>query len=294
MNSTSRQSSQRINSGPFHVECPAHPTFHVKRPTNSGHGFTIVELMVATAIFLVLIGVLSTITSRISLIWQNSTELKTRQQAARLILERLCRDLEATILPLIPTDQQGLNMVKNPALDGINNPDSAFWQTAGASSDQGEVYETGYFLRWSQTAGAVHSELCRMQAPPTADDSIFVRPDAWLTQEKISRYSPDAGDRESIQGLLAENVIGLWIKLYAGSSPLPETYDSRASLERPTSAVVSIALMSGERFSRIHSPTEVTELYTRGGAEEFVNALPDSLKSGVQLFTARIEMKATR
>ena len=251
-----------------------------------GPAFSLIEVLVAVAVLTLMITLLLGIVSESSRMWQRAEGQKSRRQAARIILETVKRDLESAAFPLSASGTNTLNFVLNPAIPEINNRDSAFWQ-ARSPGEEG-MAEVGYFVRWQDGRPA----LCRYYVPATNADSIFRQPASWLNAGKIASYAGLNGT--NFRGLLAENVLGLWITLYdknQATNGIGATYDSRTSTNRPAYAQVGIALIDPRTAQRIDSPSDITSAYS-GDIASFPGKLPAKLREGVQTFETRIELRA--
>jgi len=257
--------------------------------------FSLLEALVATSIFLVFLGFLLAITSHVSGIWQNSAEQKNRQQSARLILDRVARDLEGAIFPLNSKNADRFSFLVNPGFSGTEHPCTAFWQTASSGNTlRGDTVEVGYFVRWHNADGRAYGELCRIEIPSTASDSVL-NGGGPMSEEKVGRYAPEKTDpSHPMKGILAPNVVGLWIELYgADLAPLSFPYDSRTASAIPAVAVVSIALVDSQTASRVKTSAEFTEHYTATAAD-FLNALPPSLQRGVKMISVKTQLETAR
>lgn len=267
------------------------------RVTKKSVAFTLVELLVAAAIFLILLALLLTIVSHITQIWQGTEAQRFRQQAMRLVLDRISRDLEGILLPREITDNNSLQLLINPGtIAGIENPNAAFWQTSVAGdTSRGDLAEVGYFVRFVSNAKPIRGELCRIEVPATATNSIFSQAQNWLTSEKVNTYAPTSGvnSTDLLKGVLADQVIGLWITPYAGTTKLPVPYDSRTAVRFPDSVEVALAIIDPRTANRVTSPTQITSHYT-SAPEDFVNALDEDLRSGVTILKTRISLPNTR
>lgn len=247
--------------------------------------FSLVELLVAMAVFSLMAALLLGLVSESSRLWQRAESQKARRQVARIIMETVKRDLEGVALPIGTTNTNSLNFVLNPAVAGINNRDSAFWQTR-TSAQTGEMAEVGYFVKWHNGTPA----LCRYSVPATNSDSIFRSPANWLTTGKIDSYAGGLGST-NMDGLLAENVLGLWITMYDATNGILSNYNSRTATGRPSSVEVGVAIIDPRTAKRITSESQITSAYT-GSADTFPDNLPTFLRAGVQVFKTRIELPA--
>lgn len=277
-----------------------------KRPShairNRKSGFTLLELLAASTILIFLLALLLTIVSQSSRIWQSSESAKSRRQTARILLEMISRDLEAALFPLLPSGSgPGPQFLLNPpSVDAsVLNRDAAFWQAAlPGRGDRGDLYEVGYFVRWSQDSEGAHGVLCRLQVPASAADSLFQNPTApWLTPAKLDTYAPGLADTTAHRGLLAENVLALWITLSdkdGNTSGFAPSYDSRAAAVRPAFAEVAIVLCDARTAQLIKAPQDITAHYTAASVEAFVDGLPPEIRRGTEIFKIRVSLETAR
>ena len=254
-------------------------------------GFTVIEVMVATAVFLLMAVLLLSMTSEASRLWQQAESQKSRRQVARIILETMTRDLEGAAFPLQTNATNSLQFLLGPST-GLPDlyANAAFWQTAerGAS---GALAEVGYFVQWKGERFA----LCRYYVPSTNADSLFSSDSAywekWLTLPKIANYAPGLNDTNSFSGLLAENVLGLWITLYDSNNVAYTNYDSRAMAVRPVAAEVGVAVVDS-RAAR--SLTNASAIVYPANMDDFITNLPAGIRNNVQLFRTRVRLQAAR
>ncbi len=257
-------------------------------------GFTILELLVATAIFALLATLLLSMTSEASKLWQRAENQKARRQIARIIIETMSRDMESVAFPVVSGATNSLQLVVGSATGTTNlNPNAAFWQaTASGTGPIGGLAEVGYFVQWKDNRSA----LCRYYVPGTNADSIFsssaINWKDWLTASKIDAYAPGLNDSNSYGGLLAENVLGLWITVYDANNIAYTNYDSRSSIVRPVSAEIGLAVIDPRSARRITN--SVLQVSYTPSIDNFVTNLPSYLRDGVQIFKTRIQLQAPR
>lgn len=268
-------------------------------------GFTLVEVMVATVIFVLLVGLLLSITSQAGKIWQKSENDKGRRQVGRAVLEMIARDFEAAQLPLRSDRSGSLEFTKNPAAipESYRNRDAIFWQAPVPGQKDGDLQEVGYFVQWVEGENGQPSrgELCRLRVPATNANSIFNNSNAWLSEDKLRTYAPGSKNTNTFQGLLAENVFGLWVTLYGTNNQVMTnsiTYTSRSTNAPFSFAEIAIAVADPQTGRRLASEQEVISKYNRENKdftiEEFVASLPDSIKNGVSVFKTRVRMENSK
>jgi type II secretory pathway pseudopilin PulG len=264
--------------------------------------FTLLEMLVATTVLVLMLTILLSIVTNVSQHWQRAEGMKTRQQAARQILETISRDLESAVFPIPATNDLSFQFLVNPAdqptLVPYENPQAAFWQAAaGSGTSQGDIVEVGYFICWA--ASGVHSEIRRLRVPSNQAD-IFSSPKPWLSAEKLEADAPGTDDIVSQKGLLAENVIGLWIQPYnrqgiAISPPYDSRVDRTVPSRRIASVEVALALIDPRTLKRVTDKNEITQHYLTDpppDADTFVTLLPAKIRAGVQVFKTRVNIEA--
>lgn len=254
--------------------------------------FTLVEMLVATAVFVVLITLLLSMVSHAMHLWQRTEGQKERQQIARQVFEMIGRDLEGAIWPVPSSATNSFQFLVDPGFPEYENPSAAFWQTVSSGdTSNGDVSEVGYFVRWVSDSNGVHSELRRLWIT-ASNAGVFTSPESWLTENILQTNAPGSEDT-SQKGLLAGNVLGIWFTLYNKTNGvISSPYDSRAALtDRPASAEVSLALADSRTVKRIKNKEDVTSYYSATNAQGFLAELTDShpeFKEGVQVFTTRV------
>lgn len=261
--------------------------------------FSLTEVLVATAVFALLLTLLLSITSGTSRIWQEGESQKARRQAARAVLDVMTRDLEAVQFPIVKGSTNSLEFLLNPAgASGLLNHDAIFWQApVPGESVSGDLQEVGYFVQWITDANKPpRSELCRLRVPATNATAIFNSPQDWLTSTKIDTFAPGSKDTNNYQGLQAENVIALWITLFGKSgtnwTPLPSPYSSRdTNLPYPARAEIALAIADPTILRRLGSADAITSKYNASTIDAFVSALPPEISKGVSIFRTSVNLE---
>lgn len=252
-----------------------------------------IELLVATAVFLMLAALLLSMTSEAGKMWQRAESQKARRQVARIIMETMTRDLEAAAFPLALNATNSLQFLVGPST-GTEDlyPNAAFWQTAVmGNGPAGGLAEVGYFVQWHGKKSA----LCRYFVASTNSDSLFSDNQGgwedWLTPAKVATYAPGLRNSDTFAGLVAENVLGLWITLYDSNNVAYTNYNSRITTVRPVAAEVGIAVIDPHTAERLSDPGTIAYTPT---IDTFVTNLPESIRDGVQTFKTRIQLQSPR
>ena len=187
-------------------------------------GFTLLELLVATAVFIGLALILVSIAASLSSSWQLGIAHNERRSSALSAFSRMARDLRFASLPPDPS-AANFQLVINPAGLGTNYllPQAAFWQAPVSSGPVSTNIApvgrnqalVGYFVQWvSETNGPVTNfspKLCRLVIDSSSTNYQFAKPSDWVSDSLIANNAP-ATKASGYAGQLAENVLGLWIR----------------------------------------------------------------------------------
>lgn len=210
----------------------------------SSSAFTLVELLVATAILTLLSGLLMSIANQVGSAWREGQSANERRSTGRAILDFMATEIRQASSgishpevidfksgPGSPPTYSSLAthfVASLPALIGVAsttypnttgngsgnnpflNPHAVFWQAPIArNTSRGSLATIGYFVRWDGT----QARLCRYQVDPadTANYTVFKTPQVnWVTSGNLNAIAPATAP--TYQGWFADNVIGLWIR----------------------------------------------------------------------------------
>ena len=225
--------------------------------------FTLLEVLVATAVLSLMVVLLASIAGQVSKVWQDVSANNEQRAAARVLLHFMARELQAARQP-VPmasgTNAANLQMVasltsattKVPA-DNLY-PHALFWQAPVAkNTSMGNIASVGYFIRWDTTSqpGRAKPILCRFFAGPSDSAKIYDQPGGvasdWLSvlPTVAPATSPD------YQGWLSDHVIALWIRMLdADGRPITQNaagqtmnyaFDSRQGYRSPATGQIHSA-----------------------------------------------------
>ncbi len=243
-----------------------------------------VEMLVATVVFILLVMLLLNLVSHTTQVWQRTDGQKNRQQAGRHALEMISRDLESAIFPLSTNSTSTLHFQLNPGVPDFENPSAAFWQAASSVETNGsDINDVGYFVAWTTNNGHPVAELRRYQLAATNSESSFQIGSNAISTSKLNAHAPGSDDATTHQGLVAPNIIGLWITLFEGSNTIVPPYDSRTTTSRPTSAEVAVAVMDPRSTGRLSA---IPSYSTNAGG--FAAALNQQYGNSVQIYQTRV------
>ena len=227
-----------------------------REKARSGHGFTLVEMLVAVAILSILSLLLMVILNQVSAGWSLVQSQIDARQNGRAILTLMASDLRPAALPTDRTNTNNLQFVVDPpvltAASGYLYPHAFFWQAPIATSTTfGTMAEVGYFIRWDTSkVGNPRAFLCRLFVNPpnprVASSYIYAQPTAWLTTSILDSTAPGTM-ASAYQGWVADNVIGLWVRCLDANG-LPITQDS-GSTENGSPATVNYAFDSRKGYT---------------------------------------------
>ncbi len=263
--------------------------------------FTLVEMLVAIAIFSILVVLTTGILLQLNRTWAQSEAQTQRQQSGRALLNFLAREIAKAMMPLNVTNQASLQFVINPSSmtsTSYSNHDNIFFQAPVATdSSAGEVAEVGYFVQWTGNT----AQLCRFFVNPTdtTNYQIYANPTSWLKTTYLTDVASAASP--NYQGLLAENVIGLWINAYdkSGNSVLnsSRSYDSRQTGNLPGEIDISILVLDPSTATRLASGAAsmssiqpLVQTAATTNAAQCLATLPAVLQPGASCFTTRVQL----
>jgi len=197
---------------------------------NPRRGFTLLEVLVATAILSLMVVVLAGLASQAGNIWGSVNAQGQRRSTGRAMLQFIVRDLELAAVHVpypSSTNAANLQFIANISTNAHNatcipaeflNPHAAFWQAPVANvKTKGDIAEIGYFVRWDTSEpNAPKAMLCRFLVEPGNTNFVIYNSASgaaanWLDPAILSAVAP-ATRNLSYKGWFAENVIALWIR----------------------------------------------------------------------------------
>jgi type II secretory pathway pseudopilin PulG len=278
-------------------------------------GFSLLELLVATAVFVALALILVSIASSLSSFWQLGIAHNERRSSALSAFARMARDLRFAALP---PDSSATNyqFVINPTNVGGNYrfPQAAFWQAPVASDrSRGNIALVGYFVQWVNETDGVVPKLCRLVIDSNYQ---FQKPSDWITDPLIASNAP-ATKASGYDGQLAENVLGLWMQPLdqqknpivsdAKSQPfvagefdstrgysVPFTNSVTAAFPSALPASLEVALVAvdartAKRLAGTEKPAGRTANMWND-VNAFYGGLPQSIKQGARIYSTVIDL----
>jgi len=253
-------------------------------------GFTIIEMMVATAVFMLMVVLLVSVVSQVNSLWQQTDGQKNRRQSSRALLDLISRDLQGALCPVDGNSSSKIRFNLNPVGlndSGVGNFKSAlFWTTVNPGSRRvSDIVDVGYFIRRTSSG----SVLCRIER---RDDGQPNPPDIWTLAGSLA----PADEANDYRGLAADGVLAMYVTLYKKSGQvesLPnETYSGTAL---PYSVEIALVIADSRTTQRLVSAGKLTAADDLADTPEaFVTALGESYRAGVQVYRTRVDIPQAR
>ena len=286
--------------------------------------FSLLELLVATAVFVGLALILLSIAGSLSSFWQMGISHNERRSSVLAAFSRMARDLRFAAAPINPASTN-FQFVINPTNVGANYrlPQAAFWQAPVASDrSRGDMALVGYFVQWiAETNGSMTNfvpKLCRLLIDST--NFQFQKPSDWVNDALIASNAP-ANKASGYEGQLAENILGIWMQpldqarrpittnasnaaypngefdstsgyrtiLTNGTNTLPYTF-ARALPASVEVAVVAVDARTSKRLTGSERPGPRTADMTND-VNTFYTNLPQGIKQGARVYTTVIDLQ---
>lgn len=204
--------------------------------------FTLLELLVAMAVFAFIVVTMVGLVSQASNIWRSGEGQNQRRSTGRALLQYISRELQQAVLPVdLPTrsstlDPANLQFIASVAANPANStvipnyalsPHAIFWQAPIAkNTSAGDLACVGYFIKWDTTNGRAKAQLCRYFVDPSAtNDYLIYQMDGtaaanWLAN--IPTVAPASS--ANLQGWFANDVVALWMRcLDSYGQPITQT-----------------------------------------------------------------------
>jgi hypothetical protein len=282
--------------------------------------FSLLELLVATAVFVGLALILLSIAGSLSSFWQMGISHNERRSSVLAAFSRMARDLRFAAAPINPAFTN-FQFVINPAGVSTNYklPQAAFWQAPVARDRaRGDMALVGYFVQWVAESNGSVPKLCRLLIDST--NFQFQKPSDWVTDALIAGNAP-ANKASGYEGQLAENILGIWmqpldqarrpITTNASNGPYPNgEFDSttgyRTVLTNGTNAVsytfaralpasvevavVAVDARTGRRLTGNERPGPRTVDMTND-VNTFYTNLPPGIRQGARIYSTVIDLQ---
>jgi hypothetical protein len=269
--------------------------------------FTLVEVLVSTAILMLLVVILAQMARSIAGSWTAGSGNSERRQNVRALADFIGQELRSAALPVNPTAAApNLQFVLNPASVTDRYPSALFWQASVATdASHGDLAEVGYFVRWTTQGSVPRAQLCRFFVNQ-GDPNYLINTNAdWISEKLLQDVAP-ADSASGYVGLFAENVIGFWARCLevdgteiAGANSL---YDSRVTHKLPASVEISLVLIDSHSASRMTSTLQSQLIALNSSAvnaAEFLKQIQSdpslaSITPGARAYTTRVFLENSR
>lgn len=234
------------------------------------------ELLVAVAIFIIMAGVLLTLSGQATSLWSRNHQQSQLREKARTALDFIGNEMKQAVLPLDTSSQKGPQFVVNPAglSSDFQRKDAVFWQAPIATSrTRGNLAIVGYFIRYDGRS----YQLCRYFINPGESDyRLRSNPDDWVNNTLLDRVAP-ASEASDYRGLFLENVVGLWVECFDESGVLI-TGDSRTIRRLPAKVKVSLAVLDETGAARVQAGAALPAASSSTNAEAYLDQVSEALR----------------
>ena len=270
-------------------------------------GFTLVEVLVSTAVLMLLVVIMSQVTRSIASSWTAGSGNSERRQNVRALADFIGQELRAATLPVDPgAPSPNLQFVQNPASVTARYPSALFWQAPVATdSSSGDLAEIGYFVRWVTSGSVPRAQLCRFFVNQGGANYLIDTNAAWVTDALLQTVAP-ADSASGYVGLFADNVIGFWARCLKSDgteiAAANTLYDSRVTHALPASVEISLVLIDGPSASRMTAAlqTQLVALCSSAvNAADFLKKIQadpglKSISPGARAYTSQIFLENSR
>jgi len=210
--------------------------------TTAEGAFTLLELLVAMAIFSMIVVTMVSLVSQTGNIWRSGEGQNQRRSNGRALLQYISRELQQAAIPVgLPmsiSNQSPANLQFIASVD-INasnstvvpanalSPHAIFWQAPIAkNASAGDLACVGYFVKWDSSNGRARAQLCRYFVDPASSNDYLIYQQNggvatnWLGN--LAAVAPAAST--NLQGWFADDVVALWVRcLDASGQPITKT-----------------------------------------------------------------------
>lgn len=176
----------------------------MKRATNRG-AFTLVELLLATAILTLIAVILTSLLTSVSRAWTAGEQQSSGFQDGRAVLELLSRELSHAVM------SPALQFVQNPSLpSGMSHrlhSDSIFWQAPVARTAAGNLAAIGYYL-------TADYQLRRFFVPPSDQANYQIFTTTNRPTDNSAPWVTGFVDRDPLSTTIATGVLAFWVRCF--------------------------------------------------------------------------------
>lgn len=253
--------------------------------------FTLIEILVATAISMIIIVVLVGLSGEAGRHWKRNQTLSQLREQARTAMDFIGGEMQQAVAPISSSATNGPQFLVNPSLgSAYNNAGSAFWQIPGGEgSTDGNLLIVGYFVR----RDAEGPRLCRLMLRPGDPDYALYQPSgSWLTDDLLDRRTA-ANKASDFEGLMLPNVVGIWFQPVETDGTVVSDWDSRLKDGRfPDHVIVSHVSLDSQGITLVKSgATTLPEATTAVDAEDYFQKLPVNLKPFAGLASFHVDFR---
>lgn len=257
--------------------------------------FTLLEMLLAVTVLCILLTLLLGIVSQILKIGQGTWAESERLERAGAVFDMMRRDISTAMPPLSGADTQSLQFLLNPASSISQKnfqPSAAFWQSSLASrTGNSDLAVLGYLVRWTDDT-VPKAQLCRVEISPLdSSGGINTRyrigsDQPWIDNDLIAQTIP--ATPPDYEGLVAEDIIALWIRAIDSEGRSFYTWDSRTkNNELPRAVEVALVVLDSRAAARLTEVPAASAVDAENFNDEiqaFIESLPPPVRQGARVF----------
>lgn len=286
-------------------------------------GFTLLELLVAAAVFALILVFVVTVVSQMGGLSQWGIAKMRSQFGGRVALDHLAEELRRAARPAPgqATNRPRLIIATSESLGtSICKPQALVWfVTEQTAQNAFNLAAVSYFVRWNQFHGTFDPILCRItdevDAPQSGTVPLkYLDRDAWLTTTFYDDLGPGT-EAENFRGLFAERVLALWVRALdrfeqpivrnASGAATGYAFDSEAGYRDSAGKVfpapayppileMALVVIDGPGLRRLASepsePAAASPDQFQQEIENFTASLPEEVRKAVRVYQRRIPL----
>ena len=253
---------------------------------HGSHSFSIIELLVAMTVLSILMFILLGMLGSLTSAWQLDQAHNERRTTAQTVLDRMTRDISQAAIPSARGNTNSLDFVISPPSTWIGTQyeyaQSIFFQAPVATDNgmNGNLAVVGYFIQWVNGTPGTATLTRLLINPSSADYAVYNGvPNGWLSNHLLTSDAPATSP--TYAGLLAQNVIGLWIQaLDPTGTPINQT--------------TLTGHKAGEVFDSRYPYTYNNSGFTDNGANEVATVPASALPGSVQVAIAVVDSRTAK
>jgi len=284
------------------------PAFEMKKSPWCRRGFSLLEILVATAVLALLLVIVASLLGYSQDGYSRLSGSAARRQNASTALHAMVSELRSARISLLgryelanPADRS-LQLLLNPASLDANAATrfahSIFWQTEDDAQGSGSSL-VGYFVRWEVPAsGPPRPRLCRLELDNSRAEAIrqaAQQPggaDEWPTVSLMDDLAPGDSDN-GFAGWLADDVLALFVRAL-DSQLNPITNEARAITGPRTTSEPGVMFDSALNGTALNGRFDSRRGYQFERTSGLINVLGPRLPAALEIAVISAPPRAFR